>query len=75
MSKIVVGHDGPSGSKRALERAAKLARPGDRVVVVSGAEPHAHTGITEGAHLDPSEVARRRADLGGSQVVLGRTRG
>ncbi len=63
MSKIVVGHDGSRSGMRALERAADVAGPQDQVVVVSAAEPRARTGITEGSHLDPSEVERRRADL------------
>lgn len=61
--KIVVGYDGSDHSKRALERAAAVAGDGDEVVVVAAAEPHVRTGITEGAHLDPSEIEQRRRDL------------
>ena len=68
--KIVVGYDGSEGSKRALERATNFAGEHDRVVVVAAAESHARTGITEGAHLDPSEVERRRRDLDDAQAYL-----
>jgi nucleotide-binding universal stress UspA family protein len=61
--KIVVGYDGSDAAKRALERAVMLAGAGGQIVVVAAAESHARAGITEGAHLDPSEVERRRTDL------------
>jgi nucleotide-binding universal stress UspA family protein len=61
--KYVVGYDGSDHSKRALERVTALAGDGDQIVVVSAAEPRVHTGITEGGHLDPSEVEQRRRDL------------
>jgi nucleotide-binding universal stress UspA family protein len=68
--KIVVGYDGSDAAKRALKRATALAGEQGRVVVVAAAEPHARTGITEGAHLDPSEVERRREDLEEAQSLL-----
>ena len=68
--KIVVGYDGSEAAKRALERATTVAGEDSRVVVVAAAESHARTGITEGAHLDPSEVERRRRDLDDAQAYL-----
>jgi nucleotide-binding universal stress UspA family protein len=68
--KIVVGYDGSEAAKRALERATTLAGEQNRIVVVAAAESHARTGITEGAHLDPSEVERRRRDLDDAQAYL-----
>ena len=41
-----------------------------RIVVVVAAEAHTRTGITEGAHLDPSEVTRRRNDVEEAQALL-----
>ena len=68
--KIVVGYDGSEAAKRALERAATVGGGHNRVVVVAAAESHARTGITEGAHLDPSEIERRRRDLGDARAYL-----
>jgi nucleotide-binding universal stress UspA family protein len=68
--KIVVGYDGSDPAKRALERAVTLAGGDGRIVVVAAAEPHAHAGITEGAHLDPSEIGRRRKDLEEAKSLL-----
>jgi nucleotide-binding universal stress UspA family protein len=61
--KIVVGYDGSDGAKRALDKAAALVGEDGELLIVAAAESHARTGITEGAHLDPSEVDRRRQDL------------
>jgi nucleotide-binding universal stress UspA family protein len=68
--KVVVGYDGSDSAKRALERAATLAGEQGRLVVVAAAESHARTGITEGSHLDPSEVERRRNDLEEAKAFL-----
>ena len=68
--KVVVGYDGSDSAKRALERAAQLAGDWGQVVVVSAAESHARTGITEGAHLDPSEVQGRRSNLEEAKTLL-----
>ncbi len=69
--RIVVGYDGSAGGKRALERVVSLHGEGDTVLVVAAAESHARTGITEqGAHLDPSEIARRRSDLEEARAFL-----
>jgi nucleotide-binding universal stress UspA family protein len=68
--KIVVGYDGSDAAKRALERAIMLAGGDGQIVVVAAAESHARAGITEGAHLDPSEVERRRTDLEEAKAYL-----
>jgi nucleotide-binding universal stress UspA family protein len=68
--KIVVGYDGSEAAERALERATTLGGEDSRVVVVAAAESHARTGITEGSHLDPSEIERRRRDLHDAQAYL-----
>lgn len=68
--KIVVGYDGSEGGKRALDRAVSMAGDDGRVVVVAAAESHAQTGITEGAHLDPSEIERRQRDLDEAKSLL-----
>ena len=68
--KIVVGYDGSEAAKRALERATTIAGESKRIVVVAAAESRAGAGITEGAHLDPSEVERRRRDLEDAKAYL-----
>jgi nucleotide-binding universal stress UspA family protein len=68
--KIVVGYDGSDSAKRALQRAADLAADGDPIVVVASAEPHARSGPTGGAHLDPSEFEQRRGDLEEAKQLL-----
>jgi nucleotide-binding universal stress UspA family protein len=68
--KIVVGYDGSEAAERALERATAFGGEDNRIVVVAAAEARARTGITEGAHLDPSEVERRRRDLDDAQAYL-----
>jgi nucleotide-binding universal stress UspA family protein len=67
---IVVGYDGSEAAKRALQRPTTPRSEHNRIVVVAAAESHARTGITEGAHLDPSEVERRRRDLDDAQAYL-----
>ncbi len=68
--KLVVGYDGSDAAQRALARAADLAGDDSEVVVVAAAEPRASAGITEGAHLDPSEIERRRKDLDEAKAFL-----
>ena len=68
--RIVVGYDGSETAKRALERASSIATDQDQVVVVAAAEIHARPGITQGAHLDPSEIQRRRDDLDEARTSL-----
>jgi nucleotide-binding universal stress UspA family protein len=68
--RIVVGYDGSESAKRALERASSVATDHDQVVVVAAAESHLRTAITEGAHLDPSEIQRRRNDLDQAHAFL-----
>jgi nucleotide-binding universal stress UspA family protein len=68
--RIVVGYDGSESAKRALERASSVATDQDQVIVVAAAESHARPAITEGSHLDPSEIQRRRNDLDEAQAVL-----
>ena len=61
--RIVVGYDGSDAAKRALRRAADLAKDGDRIVVVASAESQARSGPTGGAHRDPSEFQQRGGAL------------
>jgi nucleotide-binding universal stress UspA family protein len=68
--RIVVGYDGSESAKRALERASSISTDQDQVLVVAAAEFHARAPTTEGAHLDPSEVQRRRNDLDEAQAFL-----
>jgi nucleotide-binding universal stress UspA family protein len=72
--KIVVGYDGSEPAKRALQRAADLAADGDKIVVVASAEAHAksgaRSGISGGAHLDPSEFQQRGDHLEEAQRLL-----
>jgi nucleotide-binding universal stress UspA family protein len=68
--KIVVGYDGSDGAKRALDRAITLSGDDGRITVVAAAETHARPGITEGVRLDPSEIERRRKDLGEAKALL-----
>ena len=68
--RIVVGYDGSESAKRALERTSSIATDQDQVRVVAAAESHARAGITQGAHLDPSEIQRRRNDLDEAQAFL-----
>ena len=68
--KIVVGYDGSEAAQRALERAITLGGEQNRITVVAAAEVHARVGITEGAHLDPSEIERRRRDLENASAFL-----
>jgi nucleotide-binding universal stress UspA family protein len=68
--KLVVGYDGSDAAKRALSRAVDLAGDHAEIVVVAAAEPRARAGITEGAHLDPSEIERRRKDLDEANAFL-----
>ena len=72
--KIVVGYDGSDGAKRALDRAITLAGDDGRITVVGAAEMHSRAVTTEGAHLDPSEIERRRKDLEEAKTLLA-TRG
>ena len=46
--RIVVGYDGSDAAKRALQRAADLAKEGDQIVVVASAEAHARSGPAGG---------------------------
>jgi nucleotide-binding universal stress UspA family protein len=67
---IVVGYDGSEPAKRALQRAADLAKEGDRIVVVSSAEAQARSGPTGGARRDPSEFQQRRDVLEGAKQLV-----
>ena len=68
--KIVVGYDGSDGAKRALDRAITLAGGDGQLTVVAAAEIHARPGITQGAHLDPSQLELRRTDLEEARAIL-----
>lgn len=68
--KIVVGYDGSEHSQRALERAYALAGEDDRLVVVVSAEPRLRTGVTEGAHQDPSEFEHRARAVADTRTRL-----
>ena len=69
-TKIVVGYDGSDAARRALERAAVLAAPQSRVVVVAVAEPYPRSGITIPANRDQVEIRRRRRDLDEARGLL-----
>ena len=71
--RIVVGYDGSESAKRALDRASSIATDQDQVLVVAAAESHARAAITQ-AHLDPSEIQRRRSDLDEAQTLLSERR-
>jgi nucleotide-binding universal stress UspA family protein len=68
--KIVVGYDGSDHARRALERAADVANPGDEILVVGAVEPKLESGPTSGAHQDPSEAEHRRKNLEDAQAFL-----
>jgi len=68
--RIVVGFDGSEHGQRALQRAAEMAGEGGQVVVVAAAELHARTGITEGAHLDPSMAQHSHEALDKARAFL-----
>jgi nucleotide-binding universal stress UspA family protein len=68
--KIVVGYDGSDHARRALERAADLASPGDEVLVVGSVEPKLEPISTDGAHQDPSESEHRRQNLEEANAFL-----
>ena len=61
--KIVVGYDGSAAAKRALDRAAALARYPSHVVVIAVAVPYPRSGITIPANRDAEEFRRRADDL------------
>jgi nucleotide-binding universal stress UspA family protein len=60
---IIVGYDGSEPAKRALARAAVLAGPLTRIIVVAAAEPSVRSGITIPANRDPQEIRQRRREL------------
>jgi nucleotide-binding universal stress UspA family protein len=67
---IIVGYDGSEAAKRALQRAADLAKEGDRFVVVASAEAHTRSRPTGGSYSDPSEFQQRRGALEEAQQFL-----
>ena len=67
--KIVVGYDGSETAKRALAKAAELARGGGSVSVVSVVS--VHTGAVHGAApIDPDETTERSAELSEASAML-----
>jgi nucleotide-binding universal stress UspA family protein len=68
--RIVVGYDGSDAAKHALERVTTYGSGDDEVTVVTVAELHARTGVTEGAHLDPSELPRREQAVEEAKAAL-----
>ena len=69
MRNIVVGYDGSETGKRALERAAELAKDGATVTVVSAV--HVHPGLgRSGGSLEPDELSERRQELAEAKTVL-----
>ncbi|HEX2102180.1 MAG TPA: universal stress protein [Solirubrobacteraceae bacterium] len=68
--RIVVGYDGSDPAKHALDRVARYGTGNDEVTVVTVAELHARAGVTEGAHLDPSELPRRQQALEEAKAAL-----
>jgi nucleotide-binding universal stress UspA family protein len=68
--RIVVGYDGSEHGQRALDRAAGMIGEGDQLVVVVAGESHARTGITEGAHLDPSIAQHQHEAVDKAREIL-----
>src|SRR5215207_4934708 len=68
--RIVVGYDGSEHAQRALERAADMAGQGDQLMIVAAAELHTRTGITEGAHLDPSVAQHQHEAVDKARAFL-----
>ena len=68
--KIVVGYDGSSVAKRALDKAAALAGDGARVTVVAVVEPYPRSGVTIPANRDVDESHRRRTQLDEARALL-----
>ena len=52
-----------AGGASALRRAAELIDGNDRLIVVAAAHFHAEPVLTEGAHIDPSDLRHGREDL------------
>ena len=74
MDKIVVAFDGSDHSRRALERAAELARKGAGVTVVSAVHVRPHTGRGPGhPPVDPDEAAERRKELEEAERFLSKS--
>jgi nucleotide-binding universal stress UspA family protein len=68
--RIVVGYDGSEAAKHALDRVTTYGSGDDEVTVVTVAELQARAGVTEGAHLDPSELPRRQQSLDEAKAAL-----
>ena len=69
MKDIVVGFDGSTNARRALDRAATMAEPGTRVTVVAAAQAPLLQGRqppgTEGLEERRAELAEAREALAG----------
>ncbi len=70
MLNIVVAYDGSDTAKRALDRAAELAKDGATVTVVSAVHVHPPAGRSAGP-IDQGEVSERRQELAEAEALLG----
>src|SRR5690349_6990368 len=68
--EIVVGYDASEPARRALRRAAKLAKDRTRIVIVAIAEPYPRSGVTIPANEDAAEGRRRRDQLNDALAIL-----
>jgi nucleotide-binding universal stress UspA family protein len=62
MKKIVLGYDETEPSKRALERAAQLAKAFDSELVVTSVAPIVYTVGRSAGPLDPADMPEKHAE-------------
>ena len=68
MQKIVVGYDGSEHARRALARAAALAKPGASLTVVSAARVTLH--VRGGSAINPVDAEERDHALSEARSIL-----